>query len=150
MALHNPVLEAAARIHHALKRADYCDIIFARHWCANHKEQALAAVEVAASQIDYLRTHNLLAPPIPATARPQSEWHEDMGDVLWWEFPVTESPYVGTPLDLGYTVELELHTQAGCNPRISATGQIGGWPGYHTHFTPLPAAPANPDKDTPQ
>lgn len=63
MALHNPVLEAAARIHHALKRADYCDIMFARHWCANHKEQALAAVEIAASQIDYLRAHNLLELP---------------------------------------------------------------------------------------
>lgn len=27
------------------------------------------------------------------------KWHEDMGDVLWWEFPIREAPYCGTPLD---------------------------------------------------
>ncbi|WP_278529598.1 hypothetical protein [Enterococcus asini] len=26
-------------------------------------------------------------------------WDEDMGDVLWWNFPVEEPPYCGTPLD---------------------------------------------------
>lgn len=26
-------------------------------------------------------------------------WNEDMGDVLWWNFPVEEPPYCGTPLD---------------------------------------------------
>lgn len=26
-------------------------------------------------------------------------WDEDMGDVLWWDFPVEEPPYCGTPLD---------------------------------------------------
>ncbi|MEO1783266.1 hypothetical protein [Enterococcus diestrammenae] len=26
-------------------------------------------------------------------------WHEDTGDVLWWNFPVEEPPYCGTPLD---------------------------------------------------
>ncbi|MCU7356717.1 hypothetical protein N7O58_03350 [Enterococcus dispar] len=26
-------------------------------------------------------------------------WHEDIGDVLWWNFPVEEPPYCGTPLD---------------------------------------------------
>lgn len=51
-------------------------------------------------------------------ARPESEWHEDIGDVLWWRFPIVESPYVGSPLDTG-------------------------WPGYHTHWTPfsLPSPP---------
>lgn len=26
-------------------------------------------------------------------------WHEDIGPVLWWNFPVEEPPYCGTPLD---------------------------------------------------
>jgi len=44
---------------------------------------------------------------------PVSEWHEDIGDVLWWRFPIEEPPYVGSPLDTD-------------------------WPGHHTHFTLLP------------
>lgn len=28
-----------------------------------------------------------------------SEWHEDMGDKLWWVFPIEEPPYCGSPLD---------------------------------------------------
>lgn len=53
------------------------------------------------------------------TARPIDEWHEDIGPVLWWTFPIEELPYVGTPLD-------------------------GDWPGYHTHWAPfiIPFAPA--------
>ena len=27
------------------------------------------------------------------------EWNESDGDVLWWKFPVNESPYCGSPLD---------------------------------------------------
>ncbi|MDT2669976.1 hypothetical protein [Enterococcus dongliensis] len=27
------------------------------------------------------------------------KWHEDIGPVLWWNFPVEEPPYCGTPLD---------------------------------------------------
>lgn len=57
----------------------------------------------------------------PEVARPLADWHEDDGDVLWWKFPVEESPYVGSPLDRE-------------------------WPGYHTHWTPLPkTAPVPPD-----
>lgn len=33
------------------------------------------------------------------TPRPLDEWHEDDGVVLWWRFPISEPPYVGTPLD---------------------------------------------------
>ena len=54
------------------------------------------------------------------TARPLSEYHEDFGAVLWWQFPVNEPPYVGSPL---------------CND----------WPGYHTHWTPLPPVPKEPE-----
>ena len=46
--------------------------------------------------------------------RPLSEWHEDIGPVLWWSFPIREAPYVGTPND------------------------VDGWPDHHTHWTPIP------------
>jgi hypothetical protein len=53
------------------------------------------------------------------TPRPIDEWHDDIGNVLWWKFPMEEPPYWGTPID-------------------------ADWPDYHTHWTPLviPAAPA--------
>lgn len=47
------------------------------------------------------------------TPRPRAKWHEDIGNVLWWRFPIVEPPYVGSPLDTS-------------------------WPDYHTHWTPLP------------
>ena len=52
-------------------------------------------------------------------ARPLDEWHEDIGAVLWWRFPVDEAPWCGTP-------------------------NSDEWPHYHTHWTPLvvPDAPA--------
>jgi hypothetical protein len=53
-------------------------------------------------------------------ARPLADWHEDIGAVLWWRFPVDEPPYCG---------------HQNCDT----------WPGYHTHWTPLlvPHAPAS-------
>lgn len=32
-------------------------------------------------------------------ARLAKHWDEDLGDCLWWDFPVEEPPYCGTPLD---------------------------------------------------
>jgi hypothetical protein len=55
-----------------------------------------------------------------AVALPLSEWHEDIGPALWWFFPMTEPPYVGGPTD-------------------------SDWPGYHTHWTPLPDVPTAAD-----
>jgi hypothetical protein len=66
------------------------------------------------------------------TPRPLEEWHEDMGDMLWWKFPITEPPYLGSPLCCGHTVEA--HTHQG----LAARFEVGGWPGYHTHFSPIP------------
>lgn len=60
----------------------------------------------------------LSAPTREREARPLEEWHEDMGDVVWWTFPVTEAAMIGSPLD-------------------------SAWPGYHTHWTPHPAIPSN-------
>lgn len=52
-------------------------------------------------------------------ARTLDEWSEDVGDVLWWRFPIEEPPYCGSPI---------------CDD----------WPGYHTHWTPIevPEEPA--------
>jgi hypothetical protein len=61
-------------------------------------------------------------------AKPLSEWHEDIGHVLWWKFPIDEPPYVGTPYDDGYPVEVA----GGVGVEY-----LGGWPGYHTHWTPI-------------
>jgi hypothetical protein len=52
-------------------------------------------------------------PAVAAVARPVDEWHEDIGPVLWWRFPVEEPPYCGGPLDTEWV------------------------PDYYTHFTPL-------------
>lgn len=51
-------------------------------------------------------------------ARPESAWHEDFGDVLWWRFPIEEAPWVGSPLDEQWQ------------------------DGYYTHWTPLPEVPS--------
>lgn len=46
--------------------------------------------------------------------RPLEEWCQDgHPSALWWKFPVVEPPYCGSPL---------------CED----------WPGYHTHWTPIP------------
>ncbi len=51
--------------------------------------------------------------------RPLAEYHEDMGPVVWWFFPVCESAWIGAPDD-------------------------SDWPGCHTHFTPHPVVPEAP------
>jgi len=53
-------------------------------------------------------------------AKPLESWNDDDGVVLWWVFPIQEPPYVGSPLD-------------------------SEWPGYCTHWTPLPPFPLDPD-----
>ncbi len=67
---------------------------------------------VARQAMEIANAHQALLTP-----RPLAEWPEEIGDVLWWVLPFEptkgEPPYCGTPLD-------------------------AGWPGYHTHWTPLP------------
>lgn len=54
------------------------------------------------------------------TLRPEADYHEDMGPVLWWIWPICEPPYCDQPGD-------------------------SDWPDYHTHFSPLPnCAALNP------
>lgn len=76
---------------------------------------------------DTIELHPLAAAAFASqVARPLSDWHEDMRDVLWWKFPVNEAPWCGTPYD-------------------------SDWPDYHTHWTPLPACPRDPmDASAPQ
>lgn len=50
--------------------------------------------------------------PQKVIAQIAEKWHEDIGPVLWWNFPVEEPPYCGTPLD-------------------------DDFPKYKTHFTEL-------------
>lgn len=50
--------------------------------------------------------------PQKVIAHLAEKWHEDIGPVLWWDFPVEEPPYCGTPLD-------------------------DDFPKYKTHFTEL-------------
>jgi hypothetical protein len=109
------------------------------------KEQALAALDSfegftgSLSGYDTIRRALALVPEGPAVtpaadarglgsvapddspvATPVEEYHEDMGPVTWWRFPIDEPPWVGSPND-------------------------SDWPGYHTHFTPQPPIPQGPE-----
>ncbi|MDB1738958.1 hypothetical protein PMV56_21530 [Enterococcus avium] len=42
---------------------------------------------------------NQLDEPTKVIAHLAEKWHEDIGPVLWWDFPVEEPPYCATPLD---------------------------------------------------
>jgi hypothetical protein len=71
---------------------------------------------------------------------PFSAWSEDDGPVLWWSFPINEPPYIGTPNDCGHTVEVTLRAH---DVDKLMRADVGGWPGYHTHWSriPVPESP---------
>lgn len=75
---------------------------------------------------------------------PASWWSEDDGDVLWWCWMdgawLPEAPYVGSPLDLGYVIEIH----GSPHPGETTKAFVGGWPAYHTHWTRLPPQPSAP------
>ena len=48
---------------------------------------------------DIIGIVNQLDEPTKVIAHLAGKWHEDIGPVLWWDFPVEEPPYCGTPLD---------------------------------------------------
>ena len=48
---------------------------------------------------DIIGIVNQLDEPTKVIAHLAEKWHEDIGPVLWWDFPVEEPPYCGTPLD---------------------------------------------------
>lgn len=57
-------------------------------------------------------------------ARPEADWHEDHGDVVWWCWK--DGKWLGEPAWIG-------------SPLCS------NWPGYHTHWTPHPRFPDAPN-----
>lgn len=80
---------------------------------------------------------------MPAFPRPLDEWNEDYGDVVWWTLAengqwLGEPAYIGSPLDLGRTILATVDNQ-------EMTCTVGGWPGYHTHWTPHPDFPPLPE-----
>lgn len=40
-----------------------------------------------------------LEEPQKVKARLAKHWDEDLGECLWWNYPIEEPPYCGTPLD---------------------------------------------------
>jgi len=78
-----------------------------------------AAIKVLADEVRALASAPAApAQAVPLVAKPLDDYHEDMGAVLWWCFPIEEAPYCGNP-------------------------NCDNWPGYHTHWTPL-QIPADP------
>ena len=70
--------------------------------------------------------------------RPFCDWHEDRGDVLWWRSPISEPPYIGSPLDLGRDIEIQIGD--GVSLKVA---EVGGWPfdqadERYLWWTPLP------------
>jgi hypothetical protein len=74
------------------------------------------------------------------TLRPVAEYHEDMGDVLWWSLPITEAPWVGTTNTLGYTIEAETIMRRRGHPEVTHVirEEVGGWSDRFTHWSPIP------------
>ena len=73
------------------------------------REYAEGAISGTALLISEIKK---LDEPQKVIAHLAEKWHEDIGPVLWWDFPVEEPPYCGTPLD-------------------------DDFPKYKTHFTEL-------------
>lgn len=75
--------------------------------------------------------------------RPFCDWHEDHGPVLWWMIPISEAPYVGSPLDCGRNMSVEIYIG---REQFEWTGSsTGGWPfdaddERRLWWTPLPDA----------
>ena len=118
--------ELIARLEHCADKVD-------RDLAQTLMREAAAALAAQAQEIERLSARG--------RANPLSDWHEDIGPVLWWRFPVQEPPYVGTPWDAGRAVEVTIRDSVRDYKYIE---NIGGWPGYHTHWTPLPDAPREP------
>lgn len=124
------------------------------------KAAALIVAEIERLDRASLRHASPCPSPAPgAVVRLLSKWSEEDGAVLWWKFPIEEPPYVGTPNDIGREVMIstKVMTLRGDDPVATvvvepyqgSSGQrvnIGGWPGYHTHWTPIPM-PKEPTHD---
>lgn len=96
-----------------------------------------AGVDLIAAMLASSPSHQ--AAEVRVKVRTLDEWSEDDGDVVWWTLRdgewLGEPAYIGTPLDLGFGVPVSV----GDNEFVAT---VGGWPGYHTHWTPHPDFPA--------
>lgn len=109
--------QCARALGHLLELAESASLMRVVYGCAVMLDPANKCVDPDADTIEH--HPHALAGLEAKKPRPLDDWHEDVGDVLWWRFPINEPPYVGTPLD-------------------------SDWPDYHTHWTPIicPDAPA--------
>lgn len=125
---------------------------FYESWGAVHKHckkrdcMAEAWQHVLRPYLIGLRDHYSPQARPEASAPPKTldEWHEDVGDVVWWALGpdgkwLGEPAYIGSPLDLGRDVRWTVEDQ-------EFTVTLGGWPGYHTHWTPHPPFPPLPSE----
>ena len=101
--------------------------VFEEHGCDGQSNKMLRALRAGLTrELPGVPVHSAASGWLPLDAmqrlRTFDEWFEDHGDVLWWRFPVREAPYVGSPLDLGFTVETHGHRG------LIARGSVGGWP----------------------
>lgn len=114
----------------------------------NMKFNGNAIRRFATEAADYLGT--LSTPTEDARSRvkvleealPFSEWHEDLGDVLWWKLPLAGAPYCGSPLDLGRGMKVTV--QIGFEEHEMPIAHTGGWPFTEEDkpdlwWTPLPS-----------
>ena len=109
-----PTPQDAATLHAVLKEVWDGHLYLDFDWYGWH-ERARTVLGIPASVV--------IAQEI---ARPADTWHEDIGEVLWWRFPVSEAPYVGSPLADDWIED------------------------HYTHWTPLrvPLAPATAEQWT--
>lgn len=62
-------------------------------------EYEMYTVGYGVARVEIIEDLKRLDEPQKVRAKLAKHWHEDVGDCLWWNFPVQEPPYCGTPLD---------------------------------------------------
>ena len=67
-----------------------------------------------------------------AVLRPLSDWHEDDGDVLWYRVPISEPPFVSSPLSSDWRIET---SDGRC---VKVDDDEEGHGPWATHWHPLP------------
>ena len=66
-------------------------------WARGFDDGVDASIDVVEDYFNHCKLDEPQAEKVEAHLA--EHWNEDIGDVLWWNFPVEEPPYCGTPLD---------------------------------------------------